>query len=131
MSLTERQAWERLQTLTPMGYLRIITSRPDPDGSSYPPSDPRHWICHTVVKVERFGLISEGRVRAYSAEGDMTDGPPLALLRRLMAHEVVTRQANGRREPAPIHPLVLPMPQRVDVTIEAQPAQTRVLVARG
>lgn len=78
------------------GLLRIITNvcaNPGcpPDGhiaNPHPPTDPRHFVIHDVVSIERHPTRSEFMV-ASSAEGDYCLGRPAVLLRRLQEANLV------------------------------------------
>lgn len=85
------------------GALKIITATPSDKGKAYlehlaagrgalaaaladpaysnPQADPALWVAHAVVRLE--GPTRDGYYRAFSREGDICKGPPLALLRRL------------------------------------------------
>lgn len=85
------------------GALKIITATPSDKGEAWlehmaagrgvlaaaladpsytnPQADPALWVAHDVVRLE--GPTREGYYRAFSREGDICKGLPLALLRRL------------------------------------------------
>ncbi len=89
------QAMKELGALLKVGgALRIITSEhacgsPTPataaelkrcDAYEHPRTHPAHFVIHDVVRLE---ALHNGQVRAWSEEGDYTDGEPSPLLRRL------------------------------------------------
>jgi hypothetical protein len=64
------------------GALKIITSEETKDGRGYPVTDPRHYVLHDVVRLEEIPS-QPNQIRAWSAEGDYTQGSVAAVLRRL------------------------------------------------
>lgn len=115
--MTDRKAWAILTDLLEHrpGYLKIITTIPDPDGAAYPESDPRHWVARPVERLEPFAITrQQGFARAFTKAGDMCDGRPFALLKRLTVYE----RARA--------PLVLPPGSAV---VQASPATARMLYA--
>ena len=90
------QAMKELKALLDVGgVLRIITSEhacgsPTPataaerkrcDAHERPRTHPAHFVIHDVVRLE--GPLRSGQVRAWSEEGDYTQGQPEAVLARL------------------------------------------------
>ncbi len=87
--------WTLQELLRKPGTLRIITAEcaskactgapTSPTGHDeglFKAKDPRHFIIHDVVRLERPNR--RGQVRAHSAEGDWTLGQPEAVLARLL-----------------------------------------------
>lgn len=78
------------EALKTPGTLQIITderaagvpeSAAHPRFAANPLADPALWVCHAVTRVE--GPDENGRMVAYSDEGDWCQGRPAALFRRL------------------------------------------------
>ena len=99
--MTRDEAIQQLEALTHAGGLKIITSEHDCGAGVHPtipPFDPavcagyefplvdlRHFVLHDVTSmVQAPGSAGEkGQYRAYSDDGDHTQGQPEALLARL------------------------------------------------
>lgn len=69
------------------GALRVITSEEAKDANKYPPTDPRHYVIHDVVRIEDHPT-HKGAIRAYTAEGDFCEGYPRDVLKRLQQWQV-------------------------------------------
>lgn len=84
------------------GALRVITSehacgggpngedREACDAFEFSTKDPRHFVRHDVIGVE---LYDDGKVRAWTAEGDWCGGFPVPVLSRLLEANQVTDEA--------------------------------------
>jgi hypothetical protein len=94
----DKQALTELEALVKVkGALRIITSEVRPElredrkdprspfkGSEAALLDPATFVLHDVERIEV--SAHRGVVRAYSTEGDWTEGRPAAVLKRLREH---------------------------------------------
>lgn len=75
-------AWQQLQALASIpGALKIITNEPNTAVTDAAPNEPRFFVQHDVVEI--VGPNTRGQVRAWSANGDYTEGQPSAVLARL------------------------------------------------